>query len=393
MAAALFLLFLSACGPTPDLSETTDSADRFIQEADRCRKYKAPNSLEWPTSGVWSDGQLILADALARALVIFDPEKQQVGAKKGFNNDLNETNESLSEIRRIPDASGNYLVEDEAGTDGDHLIRLDRDLVPISTLNIQGRPLEDRAILDVIYDWQPTWIDGILGVLAFGDLQYGNSWSSSLVFFNEQGASRILKEWPISLDFVFQNTQETGYLAVIGNRGFMLVWEPEPYLLHVDLSADSQLKEPQRLELPDDLKSRAAVTHHRDWNFMIRPGEQMMLHYQVVESTPGASSIFSLDSQLFLVSRESVDQEGVKWIVSELNPDDGSELSRNRLPVSKATHHITVSIGDDAIALLEKGAAENIAAEGWVAPYLPIEDLYVVPRSWFEQGIPWSVCH
>ena len=359
-------------------------AETPAQRIEQCRSYQVPSSgLDWPTSGVWSQGRLILADALARSLVIFNPEEQQFETHRSLKNGLSETNEALSEIRSIPDGSGDYLVEDEAGPEGDHLVRVDSELNPTdSRLDIEGRNLGNGTILDVIYDWQPTSIEGVLGVLAFADFQRGDDWKSGLVFFDEQNNASILREWSIHEDFVFQNTQETGYISVVGQQGFMLVWESEPYLLQVDLTSDGlREKEPQKLNVPSDLRSRAPLKAHRDWKFMTRPAEQMMLHYQIAESTPGTSSIFSLGSQLFLISRESISRNGVNWTLSELSIADGSELGRAPLPVSKQTRHLTVSVGDDAVAFLQKGKAENIAAEGWVAPYLPIQGLKVIPVS------------
>ena len=361
-------------------------AETPAQKIDQCRKYQVPSSgLDWPTSGVWNQGRLILADALARSLVLFHPEEQQFETHRSLKNGLAETNEALSEIRSIPDGSGDYLVEDEAGSDGDHLVRVDSDLNPISRLDIQGRDLGNGATLDVIYDWQPTSIGGTLGVLAFGDFQQGRDWKSGLVFFDERNNARILEEWPTNLDFVFQNTQETGYIAVVGHQGFMLVWEPEPYLLQVDLASDGlRQKEPQKLDVPNDLRSRAVPSSHPDKKFTTRPAEDLMLHYQAVESTPGASSIFSLGSQLFLVSRESISKSGVNWTLSELSVADGSEVGRAPLPVSNQARHLTISVSADSVAFLEKGKAENIAAEGWVAPYLPLQSLKVIPASWIK---------
>ncbi len=381
MAVTIFLSFFTACANAPDSEETTE------ESTVQCRSYQVPSSgLDWPTSGVWRGGEIIFADSLARALVIFNPDEQQFETYKSPKGGLSETTEAVSEIRSIPDASGHYLAEDEAGSEGDQLIRIDSNLNPTSTrLEIQGRDLGNGATLDVIYDWQPASIDGTLGILTFGDFQRGHDWKSGLVFFDEQDNVRIFHEWPTNLDFVLQSTQANGYIAVVGHQGFMLVWESEPYLLQVDLTPDGlHQKEPQKLDVPSDLRSRAVLKTHRDWKFMTRGAEQLMLHYQMAESTPGASSIFSLGSQLFLISRESIDNDGVNWTVSELSVTDGSEIGRAQLPVSKETCHLTVSVGDDAVAFLEKGAAESIAAQGWVAPYLPIQSLKVIPASWIK---------
>ncbi len=350
-----------------------------------CTSHEVPRGLDWVTSGVWRGEEIIFADALSQSLKTFKPgQKRILQVQVSISGDL-------SEIRRIPDGSGDYLVEDEAGRDGDRLIRVDSQMNPISTLAIQGRELGNGAVLDVIYDWQPVAVDGVLGVLAFGDFRHKTGWSSGLLFFDERGEAQVFREWQTSLDFVFQNTQESGYIAVVGRNGFMLVWEPEPYLLRIELASESFRRETQRLNVPADLRSRTIVRNHPDWKLTVRPAEQMMLHFELVGNHSGTASIFALDSKLFLLSRV-INEIGVQWHVSMLNTIDGTEVARMALPVSEKTHHLTIAINDRSVAFLEKGAVENMAAEGWVAPYLPIRNLLILPRTWIGRRDLPSTC-
>lgn len=99
-------------------------------------------------------------------------------------------------------------------------------------LEIQGRDdLRNGATLDVIYDRQPTSIGGVVGVLAFGDLQQGDGWSSSLTALCFRSTRQFSCPQRVAghSRFCFQNTQETGYIAVVGQQGSC--WFGSPSLM------------------------------------------------------------------------------------------------------------------------------------------------------------------
>ena len=355
------------------------------EELETCYSVKAPPQLEWPTSGVWRGEELIFADSLSRSLIALEPQPRRSSAQAVR---IPSTATALSGIRKIPRPSDEYLVEDEGGQSGDRLVRLDNQLNPVSTLQIDGRKLENGWSLDVIYDWQPVLSEGVVGALAFADIKrldhQTEKWKSALIFFDERQRSRIFREWPTDLDFVGQNTRENGYIAVVGKKGYMLVWEAEPYLLKVDLTPSGLASEPVKIDIPEDLRRRPVLAEHPDWKFTLRGAEQLALHLETVESTPGVASILSVNSKLFLISK-SIERGEVEWFLSELDTTDGFELSRTQLPVSGDARHLTLAVGESWIALLAKGSVENLGSKGWSAPFLPLQEITILPASWLSQ--------
>lgn len=358
--------------------------------SDSCYSMQAPPLLDWPTSAIWRNDQIVFADVLEKALLSIEPKTNTfIGIQREFHGPASvgqSQPQDLSHIREIP-GGGGYLVEDEGDSngDGDRLLRLDSDMTVVGALQVDGRPLSDGWELDVLYDWQPAVVANTLGVLAFADIKRGdgdNEWDSALVYFDETGTSSIFDRFDVQSDVSYQSTQEEDYIAVTGETGFMLVYEAEPYLLQVDLTSGEQASS-QLVEIPADFRSRPVVQQTSIWLAADRGPEKLSAHLEVVEQSSGAAGLFARGDKLFLIGREA-EKLGTTWTLVELDTD-GSELARSPIPVSEDTRHLTLAVGSgSSVGFLEKGGVERIGPGRWNAPYLEMKEIVVVPADWID---------
>lgn len=378
---------------------SSKSGVTVVESAPGCpATYPSPQELEWPTSAVWQDGQIVFADLLSDSLVTYAVDREGTSAvQEKFSGQLPQ---DLSVIRALPGGNG-YLVEDEGGAsrDGDKLYQLDRQMRIVSEIPVEGRRLSHGWVLDVIYDWQPALVDGNLGILAFGDFYRGQVWSSGLVLFGEDDSqpAKIFSRYDINSDVSFQSTQEMGYLSVIGETGYMLVLEGDPYIHVVDLGTQDETSVNEGLgkaagrilQIPEDVRHRPVINESTFW-----PGQNAIGHQkttallEAVEQSHGVSKIFAFNDQLFLVGRLNSGAE-TRWVLNEITPGLSSdELTARRIdiPLSPLAGHLTLALGGDdgVVGFLERGRVETLGSDGWNAPYLRVGQVMSLPVDWFE---------
>lgn len=335
---------------------------------------QAPESMHWPTSGVFRGDQMLFADVLKQRVIAVDPAHDDgiVGIVDLDAPSDDQLPADLSEIRAMPDGSG-YLIEDEGHrSGGDRLIRVNNDfeVLPALTLKVDGRELVDGWLADVVYDWQPTMIDGVLGILAFADLKRqlggGEEWTSALIFFDENDRSLLFDRFDINSDTSFQHTQGRGYLATTGQFGHMLVYRsPDPYLLRVDLAAggDSTV-----VELPEQLRSRVAVKPATGWKRETTGPERHIAYLEALEQHSGVERLLARGDQLFLVFR-AIEPPNFTWAVYSL--DAASQWRAiDRIAMSGDTGHLVVAQDESKLGLLEQAKVQRIGVNGWNAPHL-----------------------
>ena len=401
VAVSVFLFLLSTADselvaePVIDLSSLSEAGEiGALRNIPGCpAAFKAPRELEWPTSGALAaDGRLIFADILSNSVLWVD---RQIEGTSGLLQKFSGFQpEDLSVIRALPDGSG-YLLEDEGRPDGtgDFLYRLDNDMNVLSDdmhMRVEGRPLVDGWILDVVYDWQPVIAGGHLGVLAFADFYRGRDWNSGLVYFDEADRASIFSRYDIQSSTSYQHTQVMGYLAVVRETGYMLVYDSEPYIHEVSLD-DPHLGDlsPQKtgakksIEVPATFRHRPVVSRHESWS-TARGHEKLTALLEILEESRGASQIFAFKERLFLLGRSGV-EAGTQWTVAEVTPGITAEEAKSRqldLPLDPKAGHLTLAVGPESVGILERGHVERLGPGGWNAPYLKNRSIVDLPGEW-----------
>lgn len=321
-----------------------------------CLRVSLERPLLWTTSGVWANGELLVADAFKESIlrVGLDGAQGSAGAIGAAR---------PSQIRGRPGYG--LIVEDkEAGM----LIHVDENLSVIDKeVQVKGRSLGGSR-LSAIYDWVPMGN----GFLAFSDLQQGDDWTSAFIYFDDQGGSRSFSEIavadPARLPFLRNGT----YLASLGDLGYILRLDPPVRLIEVG----AELPNGRLLDaIPADLAYPMLSSKPR-----VAGPQRATQDYQRLEESHAVTGLFAWRDLLYVVIKEPKDEQGkTAWSLSQLNPLNGQELARLRLPTSHA--HLTIVPGDQW-ALIEKDPVQSVGE--FNAPYMTTTSMVLVPGEWIE---------
>ena len=365
------------------------------QDLDSKQCYEAVFSepITWVTSGVWVDD-----DDAGKALLLVDTYRDADDAVLKISPNGNvEPSLNLKNLAPSPPDKPLQLI----GRDGEYwLLDVGRPAL-ISRLNgafkswqppisIENRVLDkvssDLSLsLMMVHAFTPM----ASGILAFGDLRGDDGWTSAFLYFEESGhwqIYRTLGTTEIARNYYLQNIP---YLASIGDAGYILFLDGNRDGRPVLVKVRPNEAEPRELSIPADFQSwphpeyeRAMLSLMKLSNSPLLGPRQATAFYKVFENAPVTlSGLHAWRNHLYLLGRRMVDKGTASWWLLKLNPRDGTEVSRTRLPTTAA--HLT-TIPGDFWAFIEKQPVQPVG--DFEAPYMRINSMKLVPSEWFEDS-------
>ncbi len=349
---------------------------------DRCYQVKLPSTrLGWPTSGVWTEDReaLLVADSLEGHVVSSTRRGHVEVALKGEvlkSDGLLQSLRGPSQIRAI---DGGFLLEDKWAN---ALLRFNPNLQIVESTSViaseQPGPDKRREYQrQAIYGWTPMG----RGILAFGDLEGPEGWTSGFFYFDDKGQQEVFNVFDIGAEVADHYTRSTtSYVAALGGVGYILSMGDET--VSID---EVRLGEGTRplASVPERFQNRPKLDKALRQRLECQGARRATEIFKSYETADMASGIFAWNSSLYLLTKEAMDEqsETTAWWLSRVDLEDGGrELPKVRLPSSAA--HLTVVPGDDFWALIEKGRVEGVGE--YHAPLMDTSSMVLVPTPWLE---------
>ncbi len=290
---------------------------------------------------------------------------------------------SLYPSAKLRTAGGSYFLKNSGSGE---ILRLNGHWELESSTGFRASTQDGKAEQTAIYDWSPLG-DG--GFLAFGALRRSEQGlreprDKALLYFDDHGIQQIFYELEASADegspqylewesrWHYFNT-ETPYLATLGEKGYILFLGEEPAIGEVILGREG-VRELQFF--PEDFRSRPRFKRKQHWT----GPERAVEFYKTLEMSTMAVALYSWGEHLYLLTKQAItrNRETAWWLI-KLDPRNGTELERVRLPTKEA--HLAIAPGD-FWALIEKGPVEVIGKLD--APYRKMDSMVHVPAGWLE---------
>lgn len=367
ITACLFLVFW---GLGPATTEATGPQG--------CAQVQLSRALLWTTSGVWlDDGQVLLVDILEEQ----DRRFLQVAANGNVTPQPVKSLSAASDVSQVRRTDNGIILYDRSRQAKIRYLGPDSDLAKKST-RVRSRQFPSREPrtpeLDQIYDFRPFG----QGFLAFGDINYGaepSDWESAFLYFDDSGRHQLFYRLPITAQVCNHYLRNMPYIATLGESGFILFMNEKPVIAEVTLGTEGV----RELEyFPPDFQNRPRLETQTRW---IKAGEaprQATYFYQTLESSTIAAGLYAWNGQLYLLGKKArIESDGrTAWWLVKLDPRDGSELTRVRLPTDAA--HLTVVPGE-TWTFVEKGPVEGIGPRR--SPYMETSTMVRVPAAWLEE--------
>ena len=348
-----------------------------------CRRVTFQNQIHWATSGAWSeDGMSVLVvDA-------YQDEILGVSRSNGTVSSWAETasllgasalQDQLQKPRQIRPLGEGWLLLDKRETA--NLLSLNKLLDPTGSIVVQNRSLRGAGNLgeEIELNWIYDFASMGQGILAFADIiDSDGTDQGAFLYFEDSGLQQIFGRIRNDALVTFLYVRNMRYLAAIGKDG---------YILRLDGSARSTgpvvvkvrfgESKPDELEFfPEQFRKIPDLK-----NLPSRGPRKATVIYEREEAVAMAAGLYAWDHYLYLLGKEAIGQnrETTWWLV-KLDPRDGTELARARLPTGAA--HLTVVPGSDFWALIEKAPVEGVGRMH--APFMDHPSMVLVPTSWLE---------
>ena len=208
------------------------------------------------------------------------------------------------------------------------------------------------------------------GTLAFGDIQGpGDGRYSAFLYYDDTGRyqifSRVAPEAAVRDQYL---NNFPCYVAALGDVGYILVLDEEPWVGRIRLGVDGVEELPL---FPEEFHSRPRLEAPLGW----APPRRATAFRQTLEASTMAAGLYAWNDRLYLLAKEvSMEkQDGPLWWLVEVDPTDGQELSRLLLPTNAP--NLSVEPGE-IWTLKQSGPVEGIGAMH--APYArPLPDMSV----------------
>ena len=338
------------------------------------------------TSGAWSeDGEtLLVADAFRERLIHIAPDGTFRGHQNSFDRRGSGAALTLrrpSFIHRASDGLG-YFMEDE---EEDTITPLGGDLVagtPVSVKSSsQGLDSAARRLIG-LYGWQPMEH----GFVGFGDIEYRDikgpgRYKSAFLHFDASGITRVFDEPMDTLSEVRNHyLRNMPYIATLdGETAYFLYMEDEPSIVRAEVGVEDVVA---LAGFPQDFRHAPRLERNPEWARALEGPRQATAFYRQIERSRMAAGLYAWNGRLFLAAKEAMNAEReTAWWLIELNPSDGEEIARARLPTDAA--HITLVPGE-TFAVIEKQPVEGL--RGSDAPYMETCSMALVPAAWLEDS-------
>lgn len=375
----LFLVFALLCVALTQLAPAQDL------QASWCYQSGLSEQILWTTSGAWAEDGLVVVDQLDEQVRQYAPngvmratlEARILATGVAGDRKLG----APAQIRET--ASGYLLFNDNDLRDDDptpaEIIKLDERLEALpQPIKVEGRELGSDGTLAAIFDWAPMGE----GILAFGDLRLDDDvWESAFLYFDESGRHQVFERIDSHADVVNHYTAGTmPYIATLDDVGYILFMNEIPFIGEVRLGVPGV----RRLEsFPEEFRNAPRLATRPDWARARKGDRQATLFFEILEASTMAAGLYAHGGELYLLGKSAAKQLGptssTSWWMIGLDPADGRELSRAKLPTNAA--HLTIVPGD-FWALIEKDPVQGIGKRH--APYMETSSMVLVPSRWIS---------
>jgi hypothetical protein len=350
-----------------------------LPAADECYEVALSTEVPWASSGSWlGDGgseTLLLSDPLVRQILLFDKRGQLTGRLAGEV----ESATGAEAVSLVHPASLRQVGADEVLVlDGvqQKILELDSQM-EVSRESAAGQPVAGDRMLRRLYDWAPLAGGGLVG---FADVEGPPEvWHRAFVYGDGSQPLTTFGEL-VPLDPLCNLYLRDGlhYVASLGDVGYALRLEPDPSL--VEFTPGGQARELP--SFPEDFHHAPLLERDRklleSFQFIRQETELLMQ----IERAPMAAGLYAWDGGLYLLAKGAAEMDGsTPWWLVQLDPRDGSERARVRLPTDAA--HLTLVPGDEHWALVEKGPVSGVGPD--FAPYMSISSMVLVPAAWIQE--------
>ena len=364
----------------------------LASSADECRHVRFDQPLRAATSGVWdsNDEHLLVVDGdsyfgwPSLLSISIDGDLVEIARELEGTNQVSSIELSgLTSIRKgkeaqafLMDRRQNFIVETFAE-------KFTGEKIPFNIESTQAQQ-ETQAHLLAIDDWQPVHDRFV----AFGDLQFpeekgpaNGRYGSAFVQFDQAGLRKIYTE-PLELAADERNHylgQLTSYIASPdGKNAFILRMSTPPSIGVADL--DGEYKTITE-KLPEPFAEAPRLRRNPEFTANLEGARQATEFLQLIEKASMPRGLYAWDGHLFLLGKGTIDDNRyTPWWLVELDPADGSEVARFRLPTTAA--HLIPVPGNSTFALIEKAPVEPIGT--LQAPYLETSSMTVFPMAWLS---------
>ncbi len=358
---------------------------------DECHRVSLSSKLSWPTSGIWTGDReaLLVADSLAERVVRISKHGQ---VESSLANKILNVARPLRSLQVLPTqiraTDGGFLLEDDSY---DKIVRFDSyfEIEDSESLTVRiNAPMETSLPLglskkkafyrrEAIYGWSPMG----RGILAFGDLEGPQGWTSGFFYFDGGGRQQIFNEFAIDDEIADHNTRSMlAYVAALGDVGYILVFDEVLSIGEVRLGQDIR----QLSSFPAEFRKRPKLENTFRQALKYQAARRATEIFKSYETTTMALGLYAWDNNLYLLAKHAIASNGETawWLIRVDLEAGGKEEYRLRLPTGAA--HLTVVPGDDFWALIEKGQVEGIGDTH--APYMDTSSMVLVPSLWLEDS-------
>ena len=368
-----------------------------------CRQTPLSQPMGFPTSGAFdSSGNLVIADPVEAAVMYWSSDGILLG--RAWDLDWEKDGGERLPLGRVSSLKigpsgdgalqGHKFFKDE---ERNELIQVNRDDFLESITRFEYGRAAGPAVgggprLLSIEGWQPVMGSGCQGCVAyvaFGDVQFPEKkgpdrYRSAFVLFDEDGIQKIYDQEP--LPFLVPSDDERNHYfrramsyitSLDGHSVYILRLQETASIIEVRPGA-----EPRKLpaDLPVGFSNPPVLKRNPDFTKAMNGYRQSGEFYRQYEQAAMPQGIYSANGRLFLLGKTAIASGKTSWLFIEIDPDDGTEKARFRLPTSAA--HLTVIVGESSLVLLEKGKVELIGEE--FAPFMDVTAMTEIPLSWLE---------
>jgi hypothetical protein len=214
------------------------------------------------------------------------------------------------------------------------------------------------------------------GKLAFGDLGFQEEESqSAFLYYRDNGKYRIF--YRLSTESVVRNQYVTNmpylelpYLASFDNAGYILFLDETPHIGKVISDTEGIFELPR---FPQDFRTRPRLERQPGWADL----RQVTAFYRILESSSTVKALYAWNQHIYLLARQSLE-----WWLIKLDPRDGAELLRTRLPTSAA--NLTAEPETHGWILTERASVEGVGELH--APYMETLAQVYIPANWMYRN-------
>lgn len=322
---------------------------------DRCRSVPLDPRPRWVSSAAWSgDGELVIADSGAGALLRFDADARRLGTSVQPGRGLLEYNRPAD----VTWARGRFLIREPHVK----LLWLDADLRSSRGLDLSEHRAGEGARVGALFNWKLAE-DGAL--FGFGHLETNGDWWGGLFRLQLEPRLAIQRLRQVELRSLESQIYRLmyPYVATIGDRGYFLTMGAEARILAWEDGESRMLR-----RLPARLRGIPPLPR-------IQGADSVPVVLKGLEMAELAAGLYARGERLYVLARRPASAGGTRWTLTEIDPRRETLGHTVVLPTSAA--HLVIAPGRERWAVVEKGSVEALGVQD-------VRSLLLIPAAWIE---------